>query len=30
METIAFYDARPYDRTWFDRLNSAYRIRYIE
>ena len=30
METIAFYDARPYDRTWFDRLNSAYQLRYIE
>lgn len=30
METIAFFDARPYDRTWFDRLNSAYRIRYLE
>ena len=30
METIAFYDARPYDRTWFDRLNSADQLRYIE
>ncbi len=30
METIAFFDARPYDRTWFDRLNSAYQLRYIE
>lgn len=30
METIAFYDARPYDRTWFDRLNSAYQLHYIE
>lgn len=30
METIAFYDAKPYDRTWFDRLNPGYDLRYFE
>ena len=30
METIAFFDAKPYDRAWFDRLNPGYEIRYFE
>ncbi|MGN1020801.1 MAG: 2-hydroxyacid dehydrogenase [Aristaeellaceae bacterium] len=28
MKTIAFYDAKPYDRESFDRVNGHYRIRY--
>lgn len=31
MIQIAFYDTRPYDRVWFDRLNAGtYRIKYFE
>lgn len=30
MERIAFFDAKPYDRLWFDRLNTQYDIRYIQ
>lgn len=29
METIAFFDEKPYDHLWFDRLNTQYSIRYI-
>jgi D-lactate dehydrogenase len=30
MIKIAFFDAKPYDRTWFDRLNRKYEIIYYE
>ena len=30
MEKIAFYDTKPYDRIWFDRLNTEYDIKYID
>ena len=30
MEQIAFFDTKPYDRTWFDQLNHRFRIRYFE
>lgn len=30
METIAFFDAKPYDRESFDRANSRYELRYFE
>lgn len=30
METIAFFDAKPYDRVWFERLNPGYELRYFE
>ncbi len=31
MINVAFYDTRPYDRVWFDRLNTGkYRIKYFE
>ncbi len=30
MEKIAFYDAKPYDREWFDKINTSYEIRYFE
>ncbi len=30
MERIAFFDAKPYDRLWFDHLNTQYDIRYIQ
>lgn len=29
METVAFFDEKPYDHLWFDRLNTQYSIRYI-
>ena len=30
MKKIAFYDAKPYDKIWFDALNTNYRIDYFE
>ena len=30
MKTIAFFDAKPYDREWFDQANTGYDIRYLE
>ena len=30
MEQIAFFDTKPYDRTWFDQFNHRFRIRYFE
>lgn len=30
MKKIAFFDAKPYDRQWFDKENSKYDIHYIE
>lgn len=30
MERIAFFDTKPYDREWFDRLNKNYEIRYFD
>lgn len=32
MEKVAFYDTKPYDRTWFDRLKGRYgiEIKYLE
>lgn len=30
MKTIAFFDAKPYDKEWFDKSNTAYRIKYLE
>lgn len=30
MEKIAFFDAKPYDREWFDRINKDYEIIYYE
>ena len=30
MEKIAFFDTKPYDRIWFDKLNTDYEIKYIE
>lgn len=31
MKKIAFYDAKPYDRLWFDNLNnSRYKFKYLE
>lgn len=30
MEKIAFFDAKPYDREWFDRINRDYEIIYYE
>ena len=30
MEKIAFFDTKPYDRIWFDRLNTEYDIKYID
>lgn len=30
MKKIAFYDAKPYDREYFDMLGGAYEIEYIE
>ena len=29
MEKIAFYDAKPYDREWFDRYNTKFEIEYF-
>ena len=30
MKKIAFFEAKPYDRTWFDQLNQHYHIKYYE
>ena len=30
MMKIAFFDAKPYDREWFNRENTAYEIQYLE
>ncbi len=30
MERIAFFDTKPYDRVWFDKLNQHYNIKYFE
>ena len=30
MDKIAFFDAKPYDREWFDRINTKFEIRYFE
>ena len=30
MEKIAFFDAKPYDRTYFDKVNDRYEIQYFE
>ena len=30
MEKIAFFDSKPYDRTWFDKLNKDFEIQYFE
>lgn len=30
MEQIAFFDAKPYDKEWFDKINKSYEIRYYE
>jgi len=30
MKTIAFFDAKPYDREWFDKVNTGYKINYLE
>ncbi len=30
MEKIAFFDAKPYDRVWFDKLNKDFEIQYFE
>ncbi len=30
MESIAFFDAKPYDREWFDKINRDFEIRYFE
>lgn len=30
MDKIAFFDAKPYDKEWFDKINSKYEIHYYE
>lgn len=30
MDKIAFFDAKPYDREWFDKINTDYEICYFE
>lgn len=30
MEKIAFFDAKPYDKLWFDKLNTEYNIKYLD
>lgn len=30
MEKIAFFDTKPYDKVWFDKLNTEFEIKYIE
>ncbi len=30
MEQIAFFDVKPYDKLWFDRLNKDYEVHYYE
>lgn len=30
MKKVAFFDAKPYDREWFDRFNQRYELHYFE
>ncbi len=30
MKKIAFYDTKPYDKTWFERLNPGYTLKWLE
>lgn len=30
MEKIAFFDTKPYDKIWFDKLNTDFEIKYID
>lgn len=30
MKKITFFDAKPYDKEWFDKANTNYEIRYLE
>lgn len=30
MDKIAFFDAKPYDKEWFDKINKKYEIHYYE
>jgi len=30
MKKIAFFDTKPYDRQWFEKMNTGYDIRYLE
>ncbi len=30
MDKIAFFDAKPYDKEWFDKINTDFEIRYYE
>lgn len=30
MEKIAFFDTKPYDRLWFDKLNTDFNIKYLD
>lgn len=30
MEKIAFFDTKPYDKLWFDKLNTEYNIKYLD
>ena len=30
MQAIAFFDAKPYDKEWFDKINKNFEIRYFE
>lgn len=30
MDKITMFDTKPYDRTWFDQLNTRYHIKYLE
>ena len=30
MEKVAFFDTKPYDKLWFDKLNTNYNIKYLD
>ncbi len=30
MEKVAFFDTKPYDKLWFDKLNTDYNIKYLD
>ncbi len=30
MEKIAFFDTKPYDKQWFDKLNTDFNIKYVD
>ena len=30
MQRVAFFDTKPYDKVWFDKLNTGYEIVYFE